>query len=124
MDTNMTVKKILISCMMMAVSASTVASEKVNDIKGEQGKEVSLSMESNPTTGYGWMIKSLPKELFLVSKIYEQSKDCGEKVVGCSGTETFNFIANKSGKGELKLIYGKSFDRDSWKETTVKVDIK
>lgn len=120
----MAAKKMLIACAMMAISASAVASDTAQYIKGEQGKEISFSVESNPTTGYGWMIKSLPAELIFVSNSYEQSKDCGEGAVGCSGKETFNFIAQKSGTGELKLIYGQSFDKGSWKETTVKIDIK
>lgn len=120
----MAVKKMLIAGIMMAASASVVASEKVKDIKGVQGKEVSFSVESNPTTGYGWMIKNLPDELIFISSSYEQSKSCGEGAVGCSGKETFNFIAHKPGKGELKLIYGKSFDKASWKESTINVDIK
>lgn len=120
----MAVKKMLIAGIIMAVSASAMASEKVKNIKGVQGKKVSFSVESNPTTGYGWMIKSLPDELIFVSSSYEQSKDCGEGAVGCSGKETFNFIAQKTGKGELKLIYGQSFDKASWKESIVNVDIK
>lgn len=120
----MKVKKMLIAGVIMAISFSAMASEKVKNIRGVQGKVVSFSVESNPTTGYGWMIKSLPDELIFISSSYEKSSDCREGAVGCSGKETFNFIAHKSGKGVLKLIYGQSFDKASWKESIINVDIK
>ncbi|MCS3403259.1 protease inhibitor I42 family protein [Pantoea sp. B566] len=119
----MSTAKMVMASMMMVMAVSSVASEKVTEIEGKQGKEVSFSVESNPTTGYSWMIKRLPEQLMLVSSSYEQSADCKKGAVGCSGKETFTFIAQKPGKGELNLIHGQAFDKSSWKETIVKVNI-
>lgn len=120
----MKVSKMMITGVMMAATFSVLASDRVTDIRGTQGNEVNFSVENNPTTGYSWMIKSLPSELIFVSSSYEQSKECENGAVGCSGKVTFNFIAQKSGKSELKLIHGQSFDKESWEEMTVKVNIK
>lgn len=109
---------------LMAVPASTIAAEKALNINGTLDKEVHLSLESNPSTGYSWMIKNLPEQLIFVSSVYEQSDDCNKGAVGCSGKETLTFIAQKPGKGELKLLHGRSFDKASWTESTVNVDIK
>ncbi|HGG2997403.1 TPA: protease inhibitor I42 family protein, partial [Salmonella enterica subsp. enterica serovar Aberdeen] len=116
--------KILIAGLMMAASASVLASDKGIHLDGVQGKEVKLALDSSPTTGYSWMIKTLPKELIFVSSSYEQSEECKNGAVGCSGKEIFTFIAQKSGSDELKLIHGQPFDKSTWKENTVAVKIK
>ncbi|PQK94909.1 protease inhibitor I42 family protein [Pantoea ananatis] len=116
--------KIMIPAVMMAMSVSAAASDKVTTIEGKQGKEVSISVESNPSTGYSWMIKSLPDELIYAYSNFEQSAECKKGEVGCPGKETFTFIANKSGKGVLRLIYGQAFDKSTWEESEVKVNIK
>lgn len=108
----------------MATSTSVIASDKNIYLEGNQGKEMHFSVESTPSTGYSWMIKSLPEELVFVSRDYEQSKDCKNGAVGCSGKDTFTFIAQKPGKGELKLINGQAFDKTSWEEKTITVKIK
>lgn len=120
----MAIVKMMMSGLLMVIATSAGASEKVKNIEAKLGQEVSFSVESNPSTGYEWMIKSLPDELIFVSSYYEQSSECKKRSVGCSGKETFNFIAQKSGKGELKLIHGRVFDESSWEETTVKIDIR
>ncbi|GLW36212.1 protease inhibitor I42 family protein [Pectobacterium actinidiae] len=114
----------VLSGMMMLAASGVYADEKANNLDGAAGKEVKLSLEANPTTGYSWMLESLPSELILVSSAYQQSKDCKEGMVGCGGEQTFYFIGKKSGKGTLTLIYGQPFDKSTWKEHKVSVEIK
>ncbi|ELK8694092.1 protease inhibitor I42 family protein [Erwinia papayae] len=120
----MKIAKVIAASLAIAFSVSAVAAKDSTLINGTKGKEVQISLDSNPTTGYSWMIKKLPKELIFVSSSYEQSKECKDGAVGCSGKETFTFIAQKSGTDELKLIHGQPFDKSTWKENTVSVKIK
>ena len=120
----MKVAKLLIAGSILTASSMAMASDMSATIDGNNGKEVQYSVESNPSTGYGWMIKSLPEELVFVSSDYQQSAECGKGAVGCSGTTVFTFIAQKRGKGKLTLIHGRAFDKTSWEEKTVSVNIK
>lgn len=53
------VKAVVFGVMMSAAITANAANETTT-VTGEVGKDVKLSLESNPTTGYGWMIKDLP----------------------------------------------------------------
>lgn len=108
----------------MSAAISASAANEISTVTGEVGKDVKLFLASNPTTGYGWMIKDLPDGLIFVSVGYEESKDCPKDAVGCGGEEMLHFIGEKKGVSTLKLIYGQSFNKSSWQEKEVKVVIK
>lgn len=116
-------KAIVFSVMMSAVVSASAATETTM-MTGEVGKNIKLSLESNPTTGYGWMIKTLPDSLIFVSAEYQQSKQCPTGALGCGGEEVFHFIGEKKGESTLKLIYGQSFNKSSWQEKEIKVLLK
>lgn len=116
-------KAIVFGMMMSAVMSANAATETTT-ITGDVGKEITLTLESNPTTGYGWMIKTLPDDLIFVSAGYQQSKECLTRATGCGGDEVFYFIGEKKGESTLKLIYGQSFNKSSWQEKEIKVVIK
>lgn len=114
----------VLSGIIMFGAVGTHAAEKPDSLDGTTGKEITLSLEANPTTGYSWMLENLPNELIFVSSRYQQSKDCKEGMVGCGGEQTFYFIGKASGKGTLKLIYGQPFDKSTWKSHKFDVEIK
>ncbi|WP_241613709.1 protease inhibitor I42 family protein [Rosenbergiella epipactidis] len=120
----MNIAKIIASGLAIAFSLSAVAADNSKVINGTKGKEVKITLDSNPSTGYSWMLKKLPNELIFVSSGYEQSKDCKDGAVGCPGKETFYFIAQKSGSDKMVLIHGQPFNKSSWEESTVSVNIK
>lgn len=107
---------ILLSCVASADS-------EMPPLTAQAGKTVKLSLNANPTTGYSWMIDSLPQNLIFVSNEYHQSADCPKDAVGCHGEEVFYFIARNPGESTLKLIYGRPFDKSDWQEKAVKVVI-
>ncbi len=108
----------------MCSAFSVFATPIPQTLTGVKGKVVELAVESNPTTGYQWMIKQLPPELIFVASDYQQTSDCPKGAVGCPGKQTFTFIAQHAGTGTLQLIYGRSFDKTSWKEKDVLITIK
>lgn len=114
----------LLTGAMMLSSLPVFAADTLPGIEGVQGKMVRLAVESNPTTGYQWMISKLPEALIFVSSDYQQNKDCPKGAVGCSGKQTFTFLAQQAGTVHLQLIYGRTFDKTSWQEKTVPVVIK
>lgn len=120
----MTIKKNIFTGLLLIASTSVLASNKAAHLEGRSGDEIHFSVESKPTTGYRWMIKGIPESLIFVSSDYKQSEDCKDGAVGCSGKQTFTFIAQKTGKGELTLINGQPFDKSTWKEKVMIVNIK
>ncbi|MBT0724872.1 protease inhibitor I42 family protein [Rosenbergiella sp. S61] len=113
----------LLAGAIMLSSLPLFAADTVPPLQGEKGKIVRVVVESNPTTGYQWMIRQLPQELIFVASDYQQNTDCPKGAVGCSGTQTFTFIAQQAGTANLQLIYGRSFDKTSWKDKTIPVII-
>ncbi|ANA15322.1 hypothetical protein APT_10058 (plasmid) [Acetobacter pasteurianus NBRC 101655] len=102
---------IMFPCYAFAEPSNDTVTSKLNDT-------FSFELESNPTTGYGWMIKGLPKNVALVGMEYIQSKNCGNNL-GCGGVEKFFFKAISLGKGTLELKYGQPFE-DLPKNSTYK----
>lgn len=115
-------KMIIFSTVIFSSNICAASNNKYMEV--HKGDNLIVSLESNPSTGYGWMIKSLPKELIFVSSYYEQSKDCKDGAIGCSGTEKFNFIVQQTGVADIKMIYGRAFDKKTWNETKITVSIK
>jgi len=113
----------LVTGAMMLLSLPLLAAQTQPKIEGAKGKLIQFAVESNPTTGYQWMISRLPQELMFVSSDYQQNKDCPKGAVGCSGKQTFTFLAQQVGTADLTLIYGRTFDKTSWQEKTVPVII-
>lgn len=115
---------VVIIAAVMTVAVNACAKSDITTLQGEVGKYVKLSLDANPTTGYSWMIKSLPAGLIFVSDVYQQSQECKKGMVGCGGEDVFHFIAEKPGESTLTLIYGQPFSQSGWKEKTIRVVIR
>lgn len=76
--------------------------EEGNTVTVEQGGEFSITLASNPTTGYGW--ESSYDELY-VQLIGEEFIPGSEELVGAGGEETFTFGALQSGTTEITFSY-------------------
>ena len=82
-------------------------------IKSET-KIFSFSLDSNPTTGYQWVVKDFDKtQLKYIKKIY-QARD--SKLIGSGGQETFIFrVLNPKIKlnTRIRLSYERSWEKSS-----------
>ncbi|OQX17993.1 MAG: hypothetical protein BWK80_38725, partial [Desulfobacteraceae bacterium IS3] len=110
-----------ISTFTLHVSVAGVAGEEKGGNAGtftsaDDGKSVSLqigdtisvSLMSNPSTGYQWTIESLDQNVLKhTGKSYASA--CEETVVGCGGKELFGFEAVSAGKTSLKIAYYRSW---------------
>lgn len=70
-----------------------------------------ITLPSNPTTGYDWIVRQLPEQVALTGMDYAQSPDCKEGMVGCGGTTTLYFKAVKAGTGKLVLQNARPFEK-------------
>ncbi|MBN1302895.1 MAG: protease inhibitor I42 family protein [Anaerolineales bacterium] len=80
-------------------------------IELHRGETVTVSLDSNPTTGYGWTVREID------SSILEQQGDvtytqspAAEGQVGVGGKEAYRFEAVGKGQTTLVLEYQRSWE--------------
>ncbi len=70
------------------------------------GDTLTVTLESNPTTGYSWQVMYLDQTVLVQDGQPEYKQASGsEGLVGAGGTETFHFKAVGPGEASLGLGY-------------------
>ena len=92
-------------------SCGTQGTQVTDANNGEQvtiksGEIVTVTLVSNPTTGYSWQVMEIDNAILVQDgdPEYEQSPG-SEGLVGSGGTETFRFKAVGTGETTLNLGY-------------------
>ncbi|MBJ7255938.1 MAG: protease inhibitor I42 family protein [Akkermansiaceae bacterium] len=93
------------------------AAEKIDSvIEATAGKEFTISMKSNRSTGYGWQLaKPLDQTTVkLVKNDYQNAPQTSpdQRIVGGPGTEVWTFKALKSGKTTIEFKYVRPWEKD------------
>lgn len=102
-----------------AMAGTTILSKSIKN-----GDHFDISLRSNPSTGYTWMLRTLPPQLMLVSGRYSQSADCKAGVTGCGSTQIFSFKGVSIGTGKIELVYGRSWEVDTVKTEVMTVTVE
>jgi uncharacterized secreted protein with C-terminal beta-propeller domain/predicted secreted protein len=106
----------LLTLFLFLASGTAFAADAGTFTSADDGKSVSLqigdtisvSLTSNPSTGYRWSIETLDQSVLKhSSKNYASA--CEETVVGCGGEELFGFEAVSAGSTTLKIAYYRSW---------------
>jgi len=88
----------------------------------KQGQIISVSLKSNPSTGYAWAI--VPgSELYLSQQGASEFVSDNSNIPGAGGVLTFKFMAIASGDCTLKLIYRQPWMTDVAPAKTFEVAI-
>ena len=111
---------LLLTVLVLAIGCSiskevkVVASDSDNQVELKKGQTLVITLESNPTTGYQWeVIKNEESVLQQKGKAEFKSSNTGNRPSsGKSGTETFRFEAQSPGKGTLKLVYHRPWEKE------------
>jgi inhibitor of cysteine peptidase len=83
------------------------------------GKTFTISLESNPTTGYMWQPGFDSEFLELVGSNFVADST----LIGAPGTETFEFRALTEGQAEVTMIYKRPWEEDVLEEKIIKINI-
>ncbi|MEN5237361.1 MULTISPECIES: protease inhibitor I42 family protein [Pseudomonas] len=69
------------------------------------GQTMTLTLPSNPSTGYRWLLQNPAPEILraLGPEVYSTPEEAG--IVGSGGTSTWRFQAKTAGEGHLILVY-------------------
>ena len=89
-------------------------------IKVSNGHEFTITLQSNPGTGYQWIPTFNTTILNLVSHEY---KPASTKLVGSPGTDVFTFKAINHGTDTVKMIYKRSWEKESVQEKIFLVNV-
>ncbi len=87
-------------------------------------EEVVIKLESNPTTGYGWILneKTDTSIVSMVGSEYVQSEE-DEELVGAGGHEIFTFKALASGDTAIILNYERPWEEEEEPLETFEINI-
>ncbi|MFK0313748.1 protease inhibitor I42 family protein [Pseudomonas sp. NPDC090233] len=69
------------------------------------GQPLTLTLPSNPTTGYRWLVQNPASNVLrsLGPEVYSAPEDAG--IVGSAGISTWRFEGRAAGEGHLVLVY-------------------
>ncbi|MFW7226916.1 MULTISPECIES: protease inhibitor I42 family protein [unclassified Serratia (in: enterobacteria)] len=109
-------KKIALPSMLFLLSSTTLASDMSlgNVVPAEQtvkqGESFQITLPASPTTGYQWIIRSVPPQVALVSMEYTTSSDCAKGMSGCRGNTVLSLTGITPGKGKMVLQYARPWE--------------
>jgi inhibitor of cysteine peptidase len=89
-----------------------------------RGQIVAITLESNPTTGFGWqVIPSSDKVLVQLGEAEFKESPRSRDMVGVGGVETLRFEAKNAGQTTLELAYRRPWEKDAKPVETFSVQI-
>lgn len=76
------------------------------------GQQVILTLPSNPTTGFRWVLRDGASSLLdsLGPEVYSNPEDAG--LIGSAGQSTWRFQARQTGAGHLLLTYQRPWETE------------
>lgn len=88
-------------------------------------RTIKLTLETNPTTGYGWQLIS-PNDRKVLRLYYSKYRPSTTKLLGAGGNEEWKFRAMAAGTTTIKLIYLRVWERSTppAKEFTITVRVR
>jgi inhibitor of cysteine peptidase len=92
-----------------------------------KGEVLSITLESNPSTGYGWFATiSSPTVLVQMGEpqYLEPTSSSGSPLPGATGTQTFNFQATETGSTTLTLDYKRGWETNVTPEKSITITVE
>jgi inhibitor of cysteine peptidase len=80
--------------------------------------EFTITLESNPTTGYSWKFDYDKNMLNLGNEEYKTDSKADKQMVGAGGTQFTKFKALKRGQTSVKFTYRRAWEQPSPEDKT------
>ena len=90
------------------VSASIGPDESGSIVDLDVGGELTIALQANPSTGYGWTVTSIDPAV--VTQTGEPELSAESNLIGAGATVTFRFTAAGAGVSELRLDYQRPWE--------------
>jgi inhibitor of cysteine peptidase len=95
--------------------------DKEQNITLTKGEEFTITLDSNPTSGFKWLPKFDGSIINLVSHDFQSSTT---KRIGSSGKDIFTFLAISYGSDKLKMFYKRSWEEHFVAEKVFVINVK
>ncbi len=83
-----------------------------NTLEVKKGEEFTISLDSNPSTGYSWHMTNPPSK-YLIEFVGSEHKPPKKGLIGASGVEEWKFKAlNKTGNTFIEMKYYRPWKKD------------
>ena len=89
-----------------AASTSLTGSDNGKTIQAHVGDEITIALDANPSTGYGWAVEKGEGTLLTLK---QSNFSASSSAIGSGGTQTLTFVAKSAGTVYLQLKYWRSF---------------
>ncbi|MDH0303944.1 MULTISPECIES: protease inhibitor I42 family protein [unclassified Pseudomonas] len=109
----MTAPRLLVPLGLALLTACAQHPQRTVELDGESecparlqvGQALTLTLPSNPTTGYRWLLQNPAPEILrsLGPEVYSSPEEAG--IVGSGGLSSWRFQAKAAGEGHLILVY-------------------
>lgn len=83
------------------------------------GQTTTISLSSNPTTGYSWKVVSCPEHIQIEEGRFQSSGGA----IGAGGTQNFIIHAISPGTGTLTLRYSRSWEASGGQTKNYNVEV-
>jgi predicted secreted protein len=88
-------------------------------LTSEVGKTFTVSLESNPTTGYSWTAEVDSEFLKVADDTYKSDSN----LIGAGGVQTFEFEALKTGQTKITVKYMRPWENEAINKYEITVTI-
>ncbi len=89
---------------------------------GNKPKTMTLSLDSNPTTGYSWTVSQEP-ELFRITEEYKENTH-ENGMVGVGGQQIFTLTPKEAGTTSVTFVYARPWEDPENTETDVSYTVE
>ena len=90
-----------------------------NLLQARTNEEITIVIESNPSTGYNWQPHFNEGALELIDSDFISESSA----IGSGGVEIFRFLPKKAGKENIKMSYKRQWEQKPVKEVIYRVRI-
>ena len=89
----------------------------------KEPQTATLSLQTNPSTGYEWFVTQEPELFDITSELAEDADEDDENLVGAPSTEVFTLTPKAEGTTQVSFAYARSWE-DEEPNTEVTYTIK
>ncbi|MGS7252606.1 protease inhibitor I42 family protein [Pseudomonas anuradhapurensis] len=103
---------LLCACAQQPTQPIELGAESECPTRLQVGQTLTLTLPSNPSTGYRWRIENPAANVLrsLGPEVYSAPEE--EDVVGSAGVSTWRYQANRAGEAQLVLVYQQPWAAD------------
>ena len=105
---------------MVETTVVPISTPVSTELKAGLNKEFTISLESNPSTGYSWVAEVDGDFLNLTNHSYIPDEPI---IPGSGGKENFSFVPVKIGETNLIMLYKRPWEKDAIEERIFQVII-